>query len=201
MKQKKEKTLNPEMLAGAGVEGSSTPLDGESHTISVSEFAEKNYRRLSQWCHARWNGSGQDVMHEAIRLAAGEKNEDGTWQRKPVEYMTLSLFRRLCQEAARNMGIYRTSYTTAGVILEPPRDGMLSVPTTDAGQLDERIVAAMQYVAPDIRRAMQMILDGYTFREAAHTLGLRESEISRRLGQLGGRVTGQMNLFIEGGER
>lgn len=194
------KTLNPEMLAGAGVEGSSTPPTvEEGYADSVAKFAEKNYQRLSSWCHARWDGQGQDVLHEAIRLAAGEKKEDGTWQRKPLEYMTFSLFRRLCREAARNLGIYRTVYTADGVILDPPREGMPSLPAIGAGTPpDGRIEAAMRYAAPGIQRAMQMVLDGHTFRDAAHELGIRESELSRRLGELGGRVTGQLNLFIEG---
>lgn len=196
-KRQSGKTPNVSRFAAGHVEGSSTTSVEEGYTDSVADFAQKNYQRLLGWCHSRWNGQGQDVMHEALQLAAGEK-EKNKYKRYPLQYMTFSRFRDLCREAARNLGIYRTVYTADGVIIEPPREGMATLPADNGRQMDERILAAMRYASPKIARAMQMVLDGHTFREAAHELGMTESELSRRLGELGGRTSRQRNLFIEG---
>jgi len=194
-----EKTPNVSRLAAGHVEGSSPTPGEEGYTDSVAEFVQKDYHNLSRWCHSRWNGSGQDVLHEAIRLAAGEKNKDGTWERVPLQYLTFTLFARLAAEAARGIKLRQWRHTPDGVVIEPPREGMpMPVPTSTGKQMDERIIAAMRYASPEIAQAMQKVLEGYTFREAARKLGLRESELSRRLARLGGRTSRQLNLFVSG---
>lgn len=198
MKKRQEKTLNVSWFAAGHAEGSNPP-DREGYSPIVADFTEKNYQRLLGWCHKRWNGSGQDVLHEALNLAGGKKNEDGTWARKPLEYMTFNRFCDLCREAARNLGVYRTAYTKDGVIFEPPREGMATPVPANSGPMDPRIRAAIQYASPVVAQAMRKVLEGHTFREAAHQLGLTESQLSQRLAKLGGRRTGQLNLFVSGG--
>jgi DNA-directed RNA polymerase specialized sigma24 family protein len=108
-----EKTLNPEMLAGAGIEGSSTtPSVEEGYSHSISDFMEKNYRRLSRWCDSRWNGQRQDVMHEAAVIAIERR----------YEYMTFSLFSSHSREAARNLQVARWTHDAEKTIILPPTE-------------------------------------------------------------------------------
>jgi hypothetical protein len=106
---KTEKTLNRDELAGRHGEGAA-PMTGESHGCSIHEFVEKNHKQLVRWCCTRWNGSGGDVMHTAVVIAIERK----------YGHMTTSLFRLLCQEAARNLEIYRWTQDEDGTIILPP---------------------------------------------------------------------------------
>jgi hypothetical protein len=141
----KEKTLNPEMLAGAGTEGSSATQEREGYSSSIHDFIEKNYQRLSRWCHQRWNSSGGDVMNSAVVIAI----EGG------YTYMTFSLFRRLCREAARKLRLNHTVYTADDVIILPP--------TLRAAERIEAHIAVAQaddppeFPADCIRAARKMI--------------------------------------------
>lgn len=105
----KVKTLNRDELAGRHGEGSSTTL-GDGYTDSVNDFITKNHQRLTRWCHRRYNGNGNDVMHTAIETALERR----------YEYMTFRLFRDLCREAARNLGIHRWVQDDQGTIILPP---------------------------------------------------------------------------------
>jgi hypothetical protein len=114
----KVKTLNPESLAAGGDEGSSTTgkggyIDSMPHGAQkIDDFFTLRYQRLSRWCHQRWNSSGGDVMNSAVVIAI----EGG------YTYMTFSLFRRLCREAARKLRLNHIVYTADGVIILPPTE-------------------------------------------------------------------------------
>lgn len=182
---KKEKTLSADQLAGARAEGSNPP-DREGCTNSVADFLEKNHSKLLRACHARWNGSGEDVLQAAAILCAGAKK------------INLKYFMMKAREAARNLDLRQWRHTPDGVVIEPPREGMATPPEYSGREVDERILAAMRYASPEIAEAMRKVLEGHTFRQAAHDLGLTESQLSQRLAKLGGRTSGQPNLFVSG---
>lgn len=74
----------------------------------IAEFFESHYPTLLKYCHRNWNGNGNDVLHQTF-VKASER------------YTTInfSLFRLLALEAARDMGLFYTTYNEECVVLLP----------------------------------------------------------------------------------
>lgn len=65
-------------------------------STSTDEFFEQNYPDLLTYCRQRWNGSGEDVLHETYLIIRGR-----------YQTVTFSLFVVTTREAARNLGLFK----------------------------------------------------------------------------------------------
>lgn len=85
------------------------PTAGEAKTkAAVRDFFEKNYSSLLSYCHSRWNGSGQDVCHEAAAIALARYRK-----------INFRLFCFLAAEAARRLRIHEIGHNADGAIITP----------------------------------------------------------------------------------
>jgi len=76
--------------------------------LSLEQFFERNLPKLLRYCHSKWDGSGEDVMQEAMK--------HGT----KYGYMTFSLFHDLCLATARDLKIARWQHDDERTIILPP---------------------------------------------------------------------------------
>jgi hypothetical protein len=95
----------------------------------IDVFFTARYDSLSRWCHGRYNGNGQDVMHGAYEIA----------RERGYTHITFGLFASLCREAARNLQVARWQQDEEKTIILPPTERaaerlaahMVSAPTDD----------------------------------------------------------------------
>lgn len=160
----KTKTLNPEMLAGSGIEGSTAPK-GDSSKNSMPYGAEKiddffvnNYQRLLGWCHSRWNGSGGDVMHSAWELA----------KKRGYTYINFSFFCGLCKDAARKLRLRQWMQAAEMTIILPPTSRsaerldahLATAPAIEAEFPQDCILAARKLMRAEKRGQLNLWSDG-----------------------------------------
>lgn len=69
--------------------------------------------KLRKYCKAKWNGSGDDVFQQAVMIALERYNS--------LDNINFSLFRKLCQEAARNLKLYETQPGEDGWMIITPQ--------------------------------------------------------------------------------
>jgi len=69
-------------------------METQTPNNSVAQFFGENYPSLKKYCHSKWNGSGDDVLHEAF-IIASQRYLD----------INFSLFTRLAAESARKLKI------------------------------------------------------------------------------------------------
>lgn len=77
--------------------------------MQVDEFFEVRYADLRRYCRAKWDGMGEDVLHEAYVIAI-----------ERYKHINFSLFTFLCTEAAREVEMYRYGHDENGTIIMPP---------------------------------------------------------------------------------
>ncbi|MEM4204466.1 MAG: hypothetical protein QXS54_10400 [Candidatus Methanomethylicaceae archaeon] len=68
----------------------------QPNTLSVDEFFKTHYSHLLHYCCSRWNGSGQDILHQVYLIL-----------RERYPRINFSLFMTTCHEAARALGLHR----------------------------------------------------------------------------------------------
>lgn len=67
-----------------------------TNSTNVDEFFEQNYPSLMSFCRSKWNGSGEDVLHQTYVIL-----------RERYQTVTFSLFMVTAREAARVLGLHR----------------------------------------------------------------------------------------------
>lgn len=72
--------------------GKGTAASTHTQQEKVETFFEKNYNSLSKFCHSRWNGRGDDVLHSAFVIA-----------KQRYKKINFSLFTKITREAARSI--------------------------------------------------------------------------------------------------
>jgi hypothetical protein len=129
--------------------GAKTGQEQDTCNISTAEFFEKNYVKLSRYCRSRWNGQGEDVMHQAMQIALEKK----------YAYMTFSLFTLIAKGAARDLGVYTTDVSLNELV----ENGHDFAAVQEQG-LDERLEILKG--DPRFREAIEKILDGINITAA-----------------------------------
>ncbi len=153
--------------------------------IDVDDFFVKNYNSLARYCHAHWNGSGQDVLH-------------GAWEkaRKRYQDINFDLFTDLALEASREKAYWY-----------PGRDGMMViVPRTET----TRKRLATHFAAGDAAAKDYSVTDEMTTRErkkwikkitSLKTTGMTNAEIIAALQTSGLRRRAQLKAEAEKEEK
>jgi hypothetical protein len=121
----------------------------ETASLTPEEFFEKNYAKLARYHRHRWNGQGEDVAHQAMKIALEKK----------YVYMTFALFNRICLCVARDMGVYAPDVSLDELV----ENGHDFAATQEQG-LDERLEILKQ--DPRFSEAIEKILAGIGITKA-----------------------------------
>lgn len=116
---------------------------------------------------------------------------------------------KILEEKIEN-GVKKTVYDYIPPITEPqkvtliPLDALsnkdlrqMARENNDEEGLDERIEKIMKITSPGLRKAMQYVLQGDSFKNAAKKIGMSSSKLCQELGRLAGREKIQAELFWE----
>jgi len=117
----------------------------------------------------------EDVVQSAFILFA-ERNRFDHPAKRYIEFLLL--------EAAQEEGIFSSKTDSLDLLLKQGCDHSLS-DSLLRNQQRERIHEAMLPASTQVRRAVDLVLDGFSMLEAAQSVGMRPYQFSRALKRLG----------------